>query len=284
LVTAGGDVQPVLIDGRTIARSFWGKGWCSHLESFSDYANRLPRGRTYARNGSVCHLEIGEGRVTAIVSGSRATPYRVAITIEPLTQPHWAAIRSRCSGQINTVLELLQGHISNAVMATVSNRHDGLFPQPGQMQLSCSCPDWATMCKHVAASLYGVGHRLDAQPELLFTLRGVDPLELITTEITLATPHDGVADDALGEDRLSDIFGIELDDDLDGPADFRAPFEASGPSVARLRAATGLSLAAFARALNVSPGSVSRWESATGPLTLRAASKQALETLYDRYA
>ena len=277
------DVQPVLIDGRTIARSFWGKGWCSHLESFSDYANRLPRGRTYARNGSVRHLHIGEGRVEAIVSGTRATPYRIAITIHPLDARQWAAIRDRCTGQINTVLELLQGQISSAVMAAVSSRNDGLFPKPGQIQLSCSCPDWAVMCKHVAATLYGVGNRLDDRPELLFTLRGVDPLELITAEVTLGAPEGAAAEDALGEGQLSDIFGIELDEDLDGPIGAHAPFEATGPSIVRLRAATGLNLTAFARALNVSRASVSRWESVDGAVTLRPASRQALEAMYNQH-
>ena len=179
----GKDIQPVTIDGRTIARSFWGKGWCDHLESFSDYANRLPRGRTYVRNGSVCHLDIRPGRIEAIVSGSEL--YNIVIHIKELQATTWASIKNTCSGHIGSMLELLQGKLSDQVMAIVTDRHHGLFPQPGEITLDCSCPGWAGMCKHVAAVLYGVGSRLDSQPELLFLLRDVDAQELIAAEMAL---------------------------------------------------------------------------------------------------
>ncbi len=147
----GKDIQPVELSGRSIAASFWGKGWCDHLESFSDFSNRLPRGRTYVRNGSVCHLEIQTGRIEALVSGSEL--YKVAITIKPLPGKTWTAIKTKCQGQVGSVLELLQGKLSDHVMEVVSDRARGLFPQPGEIELKCSCPDWATMCKHVAAVL-----------------------------------------------------------------------------------------------------------------------------------
>jgi uncharacterized Zn finger protein len=203
----GKDIQPVEIDGRTIARRCWGKGWCDHLESFSDYANRLPRGRTYVRNGSVCHLDIRPGRVEAVVSGSEL--YNVVIRIKTLPAATWKSIKAKCSGQIGSMLELLQGKLSDQVMAIVSNRQQGLFPKPGEIQLDCSCPDWAVMCKHVAAVLYGVGSRLDSRPELLFLLRDVDAQELITAEMAL--PETVAADDTLADDQLGAIFGIDLD-------------------------------------------------------------------------
>ena len=168
-------MRPIRIEGRLIARSFWGKRWCAHLESFSDYANRLPRGRTYARSGSIGHLEIDEGRIEATVHGSRARPYRVSIQVKPLPAATWKAIRSACSGQIGSILELLRGSLSDQVMAVVSDPDRGLFPKPRQIELECSCPDWANMCKHVAAVLYGVGNRLDDSPELLFRLRASTP-------------------------------------------------------------------------------------------------------------
>jgi len=201
-------VMPVEIAGRTIARSFWGKAWCTHLESFSDYENRLPRGRTYVRNGSVCHLEIREGEILAKVSGSEL--YTVRIAVAKLSPAKWAATKSRCTGQVGSLLELLQGRLSAEVMAVVAHRTEGLFPQPGEMKLDCSCPDWATMCKHVAAVLYGVGHRLDSDPGLLFTLRGVDPQELITAPIGLMT-GDASRPDTLTDADLADLFGIEVD-------------------------------------------------------------------------
>ncbi len=179
----GKDIQPIKIEGRTIARSFWGKLWCEHLESFSDYANRLPRGRTYVRNGSVCHLAIRTGRIDAIVSGSEL--YDVTIRIDRLNAAVWKSVKTRCSGQIGSMLELLQGKLSHQVMSVVTDRERGLFPKPGEIKLDCSCADWASMCKHVAAVLYGVGSRLDDRPESLFVLRGVDTAELIATEMTL---------------------------------------------------------------------------------------------------
>ena len=207
----GKQVQPVEIEGRTIARSFWGKGWCDHLESFADFANRLPRGRRYARNGSVCHLEIRPGRVEAIVSGSEL--YDVTIEITQLEEAAWTSIKAKCAGQIGSMLELLQGKLSREVMGVVTERDHGLFPKPREIALDCSCPDWATMCKHVAAALYGVGHRLDHQPDLLFLLRDVDAAELIATEIAL--PGREVTSDVLADEALSDIFGIDLDTEDD---------------------------------------------------------------------
>ena len=207
----GKDIQPIEIEGRTIARSFWGKRWCEHLESFSDYANRLPRGRTYVRNGSVCHLAIQPGRIDAIVSGSEL--YDVTIRIDKLKAVVWKSVKTRCSGQIGSMLELLQGKLSQQVMGVVTNRDRGLFPKPGEIKLDCSCPDWATMCKHVASVLYGVGSRLDDRPESLFLLRGVDTAELIATEMAL--PGDAASDDALADDALAGIFGIDLDTGID---------------------------------------------------------------------
>ena len=209
----GQNIQPVTIDGRTIARSFWGKGWCDHLESFSDYANRLPRGRTYVRNGSVCHLDIRPGRIEAIVSGSEL--YHIAIRITELQAATWTAIKDQCTGRIGSMLELLQGKLSGQVMAIVTDRRHGLFPQPGEIALDCSCPDWVDMCKHVAAVLYGIGSRLDCQPELLFLLRDVDPQELIAAEIALPDADAVTAGDALADDQLGAIFGIDLDTEAD---------------------------------------------------------------------
>ena len=215
----GKDIQPIEIEGRTIARSFWGKRWCEHLESFSDYANRLPRGRTYVRNGSVCHLAVRTGRIDAIVSGSEL--YDVTIRIDKLKAAVWTSVKSRCSGQIGSMLELLQGKLSRQVMKVVTDRERGLFPKPGEIRFDCSCPDWASMCKHVASVLYGVGSRLDDRPESLFLLRGVDTAELIATEITL--PGDAATDDVLADDALAGIFGIDLDTATDRVTDNDGP-------------------------------------------------------------
>jgi uncharacterized Zn finger protein len=199
----GKEARPVILSGTQIVKSFWGKAWCQHLESFSDYANRLPRGRTYVRNGSVCHLSIGPGLIEAKVSGSSL--YEVKISISPLAEPLWDQIKARCAGQIASLLELLEGRLSAQVLKVVTDRRSGLFPQPAEIKLRCSCPDWASMCKHVAAVLYGVGNRLDSQPDLLFQLRQVDPMELFTR--LAAGP---ATERVLADDHLSEIFGIDL--------------------------------------------------------------------------
>lgn len=208
-------IQPVEIQGRKIAKSFWGEAWCDHLEKFSDFENRLPRGRTYVRNGSVCHLEIAEGAIGAMVSGSEL--YNVEIEIKKLPAKKWREVKARCAGQIGSLLELLQGRLSESVMAVVTDRDTGLFPSPAEITLHCSCPDWAVMCKHVAAVLYGVGARLDEKPELLFVLRGVDHEELITADLDMAAvssaPSDGHR--LIAESDLSDVFGIEMKTDDD---------------------------------------------------------------------
>ena len=204
--------QPVTIEGRTIARSFWGKAWCDNLEGYSDFANRLPRGRSYLRNGAVIDLRIETGKVSALVMGSSL--YQVKIGVRPVESTPWQKILKECAGQIASLVELLQGRLSQAVMQVVTRPAAGLFPTPRQIRFNCSCPDGAYMCKHVAAALYGVGTRLDSQPDLLFRLRHVDAQDLITHAGALPMPD---AHAALGEHQrlesanLSSLFGVELD-------------------------------------------------------------------------
>ena len=210
----GVTVQPVEVRDRNIVRSFWGRRWCEHLESFSDYANRLPPGRTYVRNGSVCHLAVEPGRVEAMVAGREL--YRVVVRIRRLERPAWKAIRKACAGQIGSVSELLQGRLSDRVMDVVAHRDTGLFPLPGEIELACDCPDRATVCKHAAAVLYGVGSRLDDSPELLFRLRGVDEAELVAADMAL--PGGTASADTLADGDLGDIFDIDLDPAGSAPA------------------------------------------------------------------
>ncbi|MBL0714160.1 MAG: SWIM zinc finger family protein, partial [Desulfosarcina sp.] len=207
-------VKPVEIEGRKIAQTFWGEAWCDHLESFSDYENRLPRGRTYVRNGSVCHLEIARGAIDARVIGSEL--YTVKIAIKTLPRKKWKGVKKRCAGEIGSLLELLQGKLSRNVMSVVTDRNKGLFPLPGEIGLKCSCPDWAVMCKHVAAVLYGVGARLVEEPELLFLLRGVDYEELISADVSVAAAAVGTKGGRrrIADDALTEVFGIEMTEDV----------------------------------------------------------------------
>lgn len=310
----GEDIQPVEIEGRTIARSFWGKGWCTHLESFGDYSNRLPRGRTYVRNGSVCHLVIRKGTVEAIVSGSDL--YRVRVSISSLKKKKWNALKRHCTGKIGSLIELLQGNLSEEIMRIVVDRKDGLFPLPGEIKYECDCPDWADMCKHIAAIMYGIGARLDTQPDLLFTLRGVDHQELIAADAAAAAAIAGSGSQRArrrsfaGKD-LEGVFGVELVDSPDVATRKKtarrktakqkpmsatkqkkeaskpptrksrssAPFKPTARSVAALRRRLGMAKAEFARAIGVSPATVTNWETATGALNIHAKSLVGLSRL-----
>ena len=214
----GVDIQPIEIEGRKIAKTFWGEAWCDHIESFNDYENRLPRGRTYVRNGSVCHLAVTKGKVQAKVSGSDIYDIRVGINTLPAKK--WGAIKRQCSGQIGSLLELLRGELSDNIMQVVTDRKSGLFPLSGEISFDCDCPDWAVMCKHVAAVLYGIGARLDQNPALLFLLRGVHHDELIDEGAQVAVPTASRRSSAkrLAANDLGDVFGIDLAaDDLQSP-------------------------------------------------------------------
>ena len=200
---------PIVISGRTIATTFWGKAWCDNLEAYSDYENRLPRGMAYVRNGSVVDLKIDEGKIVARVSGSSL--YTVEIKIQPLADKQWKTITRECAGGIDSLVELLSGKLSNAVMEIITRQGSGLFPAPKEIEMKCSCPDFATLCKHVAATLYGVGARLDHEPNLLFLLRNVDQGDLIQqagTGIQVGIPASTIG--GLDEADLSGLFGIDL--------------------------------------------------------------------------
>jgi uncharacterized Zn finger protein len=205
----GAPVAPVRIEGRTIARSFWGKSWCANLERYSDYANRLPRGRSYVRNGSVIDLQITRGEVVAKVMGSSL--YTVKIGIQAVPVARWKGICGDCAGSVDSLVELLQGRLAKSVMDRVCREGDGLFPAPAEIKLSCSCPDWADMCKHVAAVLYGVGARLDASPQLVFVLRGVDENELLA-KVAQSLPAAQTASSAklLDEGDVAALFGLDM--------------------------------------------------------------------------
>ena len=201
-------VQPIAEFKGALAKTFWGKAWCEGLEKYADYENRLPRGRSYVRNGSVCHLELSKGLVKAKVAGSHL--YDVEIQIEPLDKARWQAICAKCAGRVGSLVELLQGKLSKEVMQIICAPETGMFPSPNEIKFSCSCPDWAYMCKHVAAVLYGIGRRFDDEPDQIFLLRGVDSADLLDQSLEATT--EATADASkLDVDDMGALFGIDLD-------------------------------------------------------------------------
>lgn len=210
------DIAPVIIEGRKLARTWWGKAWNDNLESYADYANRMDRGRSYVRNGAVLDLKIGKGTVVALVQGSTAKPYLVKIEIRPIKDDVWGKITKSCEGKIESLQELIDGKFPKALSELFTARGSGLFPSPKEISFSCSCPDWAVMCKHVAAVLYGIGARLDENPALFFTMRNVNIEELITEAIQGKTKSMlgkvGRTSRRIMEDAdIAAVFGIEVE-------------------------------------------------------------------------
>ncbi len=218
----GSRVEPISVEGRQLGSTVWGKAWCENLEAYSDFASRLPRGRSYLRHGQVVDLEVLPGKVRALVSGTEL--YRVEVKVKPLPAPRWEKLVRACAGQVASVVELLQGRLSAPVMEVLCRPGEGLFPSPREISLSCTCPDFASLCKHVAAALYGVGVRLDTAPQLLFTLRQVDGSQLVTGAAAGLAEQLPAAVPTLGaDDNLAALFAIELAQEAqDTPAQRRA--------------------------------------------------------------
>ena len=224
------NLKPIIIEGRALATTWWGKSWNSNLERYADYNYRLERGRSYARHRSILDLQVSPGNVTALVLGSSPQPYKININIDQLSASNWAAIRTACEGSFDSLGELLAGKFPTALKNLFFEEGVGLFPIPQEIHFKCSCPDMASMCKHVAASLYGVGARLDEDSSLFFTLRGINIEEIISETIsettqTLLSKSERQSDNVLEDVDLGDVFGIELDD-IDVPLPDLPPVEA----------------------------------------------------------
>jgi uncharacterized Zn finger protein len=201
--------SPIVLAGRKIAQTFWGKAWCDNLERYRDFAYRLERGRSYLRSGSVLDLQIEAGKIAAEVLGSRL--YKVAIEIDAVGRDAWRTIQRDCAGGVGSRIDLLSGRLSEPVMARLCAERTGLFPAPSAIRFTCSCPDYAVMCKHVAAVMYGIGARLDHAPDLLFTLRRVSLDDLLASAVT-ELPSAPSPARVLAAGGLASLFGIELAD------------------------------------------------------------------------
>jgi len=213
-------VQPIVLEGRAIAKTWWGKSWNLNLERYADYSNRIGRGRSYVRHGAVLDLQISAGQVNSLVQGSRTKPYTVTIKIKAITKEIWKNIKAACAGKLDSLPELLSGKFPKALGEVFTARARGLFPSPQEIGFNCSCPDWADMCKHVAATLYGIGTRLDDDAGLFFKLRKIKIDDLI--QETLKDQSYKLLDKAakmgpakIAESDLSGLFGIDMEETMD---------------------------------------------------------------------
>ena len=210
------DIKPIILTGTALAQTWWGKSWNKNLERYADYNNRIGRGRSYVRHGAVLDLQIAEGLVMALIQGSASKPYQVKICIKPIGAPQWSAMKKQCEVQLKSLHDLLIGKFSKDLSDVFLAERSGLFPTPQEISFDCTCPDWASMCKHVAAALYGIGARLDETPSLFFTLRGVRIDDLVTETIQGATAEllskaAQKSARAVDDADLSSLFGIDLD-------------------------------------------------------------------------
>ena len=212
-------IKPIEIEGRTIARTWWGKAWNQNLESYADYSNRIGRGRSYVRHGAVLDLQIDSGKVESLVQGSKSKPYSVTIRIKATGKKTWQEIKTASEGKLDSLQELLSGKFPKGLGEIFTTQGKGLFPSPKEIDFDCSCPDWATMCKHVAATLYGIGARLDEDPELFFKLRQVKMKDLVSeavegkTRELLKKARKKTAR-AIAESDLGDVFGIDMENPM----------------------------------------------------------------------
>ncbi len=207
------DIQPVIIEGREIAKTWWGKKWNENLESYADYSNRISRGKSYVKKNLVLDLTITKGTVIALVQGSRAAPYEVIIKIDSLREKNWEKVREECNNSIESMEELVEGKFPKELERLFTEKKFGLFPSPEEIHFGCSCPDWANMCKHVAAVLYAIGARLDNDPMLFFGLRDIDSKGLVKR--SMETRLENMLKNAgkkssreIGDEDVFDIFGV----------------------------------------------------------------------------
>ena len=283
LAKNGAVLEPVTLAGRTIAKTFWGKSWCANIESYRDYAYRLERGRSYVRSGMVLDLKITAGKISALVAGSTSRPYMITIRIDAMNKARWQELKKRSTGRISSLLALAQGKLPEDMLKDFCEPATGLFPTPREIHFDCSCPDGAHCCKHIAAVLYGVGARLDEKPELFFTLRSIDPKEIVAEEVVEAVTAGAEAE--IASDDLASTFGISLDglDDIVPAAPAPEAVPDAVPDAVRvkqLRKELKLSQAAFGKLIGVTQPIVSLIE--RGKYRLTEPLLQKLSTISTR--
>lgn len=207
-------IHPIMVSGRKLAETWWGQAWNQNLENYADFRYRIQRGRTYVRHGAVLDLQMSPGLIQALVQGSQSQPYRVKVEVKPLNQDAYSAVTASMQGTIGSLAELLHGQFPKELGALFTKPREGLFPAPEEIAMTCTCPDWATLCKHVAATLYGVGVRVDEDPKLFFTLRGVN-LDALIGQAVIHSTHKAAQVDSsrvIKGDDVASLFDIDLDD------------------------------------------------------------------------
>lgn len=203
LQAEGEELHPVVNTTRKLAANFWGSAWMKQLAHCESGGMCLAPGRTLLRHGCVLDIRIAPCTISAIISADEL--YEVSLRLAPLDSEQLERLAAACGSHIDSLLALLEGKLSAPVLQQLCHPETGLLPTPADWHMRCTCADWAEPCPHAAAAIYAAGCLIDANPSLLFTLRGIEPQSL------LAKPE---APAELDTGKLASIFGIELDSPL----------------------------------------------------------------------
>ena len=216
--TLGRKLEPIILTSSKLATSWWGIMWNKNLERYATFSNRIGRGKTYVRNGLVIDFQIKYGEVNAYVQGTRKAPYKVTVSIDNINSKIVEKIKLSCQGKIETMEQLLEGSFSKDLADIFMVEGVGLFPEPKEIHFGCSCPDWTDCCKHVSAVLYAIGSKLDVNPSLFFTLRGLDLDDFLKdviinkTDNLLEKGKNCNSKRIIKEKNINDLFQINIED------------------------------------------------------------------------
>lgn len=209
--------SPVILNNssrfsKNICNSWWGNAWCKNLERYADCNNRIDRGKSYLKNNMVIDLKINGGEIYAKVQGSRKTPYTVKITIDPIDEKKRLRIEEQATGKIQNLEALINGTFPEE-LKDIFFQNDGLFPSLKEIHFNCSCPDFARMCKHVSAALFGVGIRLDKNPIYFFQMRGINIDDFVNKAVfgkvnKMLENTDVITTRIIQESDITKLFGI----------------------------------------------------------------------------
>ena len=187
-----------------LARSFWGQAWNRNLDTYQDYDTRFDRGRRHLRAGAVVNLQLIGPQVEAHVWDHRLYP--VSATFAPLDTEKWAAFRKDSAGEFDSLVALLQGKVSDTLLARIIDPQKGLFPERQALTYRCTCLDDAPLCEHIAAVLYGIGVCFDENAELFFSLRAISIHDWMQTLGDCLLQEVGPP----SAQELGDLFDIDL--------------------------------------------------------------------------
>ena len=214
------DYGEVKIDGKVISSSWWGQMWCRNIENYSNIRNRLERGRTYIRQNTVKSLSISNNCAESQVQGHSKEPYRVIINIKTIEKSKYDNILNKCENSVDNLESLMTGSFPKEYQQFFTDEEYGLFPKSNEIDYNCTCLDYEKnmhMCKHIAATMYAIGNKLDNDPLIFFKLRGIDISEFSNKILKKETEFvwnniNGESNRKINSNDISFLFGVDCDE------------------------------------------------------------------------